>query len=276
MKAAENFYVSNEDYKVLDDELIVKYDSTTVSELWNRAENLRLDLTEAYEKSPRGIRKSLAKILPYLALYKTLLEDDSSDAYTLIAEQSKMNAIRDRKFYVQQAEKNPRNVIKLLAKTLKSEYSEKFGFTIIADEKEKENLRVRIVENPYEAACAENGCPELARIFYDRISYLFANLPGLHFKIELESELESERSSESKSEAEDENLPESDENEDETEDENQWEGEDDDVNEDDAENEDEIIDESEMDDDESAGEDANQAEAPKSSKITLSLSVRPA
>lgn len=254
MRAAENFYTPNENFKVLDDELIVKYDSRTVAEIWSRAEKKRLSLDEAYEKYPRGIRKSLSKIIPYMALYKTLLDDDPSDAYELIAEQSKMNAIRDRKSYVQLAEKNPGNVVKMITKTLRAEYGEKFGYKIIAEEKEKKNIRVRIVENPVEPFCSENGCPELARIFYDRISYLLSNLPGLLFKIGLEKsnvgdepEPESESESEDVPESESENLPES-------------------------ESEDEFEDNSEPVDEPDA---ESQAEIPKSSTITLSLSVRP-
>ncbi len=184
MKSAANFYISNEDFKVLDDELIVKYDSTTVAGLWDRAENLRADLTDSCERFPKHIRKSLAKIIPYMAVYKTLLDDDPSDAYELVAEQSKMNAIRDREYYVQQAEKNPRNVIKILAKTIKSDYNEKLGFEISSEEITKDSFHIVVTENPYEAFCAENGCPELARIFYDRINYLLANLPGLIFKMD--------------------------------------------------------------------------------------------
>ena len=258
MRAAENFYTPNENFKVLDDELIVKYDSRTVAEIWSRAEKMRLSLDEAYGKYPRGIRKSLSKIIPYMALYKTLLDDDPSDAYELIAEQSKMNAIRDRKSYVQLAEKNPGNVVKMIIKTLRSEYGEKFGYKIIAEEKEKKNIRVRIVENPVESFCSENGCPELARIFYDRISYLLSNLPGLLFKIGLEkssvgdeSEPESESESEDVPESESENLPES-------------------------ESEDEFEDNSEpMDESVNEPDAESQTEIPKSSTVILSLSVRP-
>lgn len=259
MKSAANFYISNEDFKVLDDELIVKYDSTTVAELWERAEKLRADLTASCERLPKHVRKALAKIVPYMAVYKTLLDDDPSDAYELVAEQSKMNAIRDREYYVQQAEKNPRNLIKLLAKTIRGEYNEKFGFGIGSEEITKDSLHIIVTENPYEPFCSENGCPELARIFYDRISYLLANLPGLLFKIGLEKssvgdepEPESESESEDVPESESENLPES-ESEDEFED--------------DSEHMDESVDEPDAE---------SQIEIPKSSTITLSLSVRPA
>lgn len=261
MRAAENFYTPNENFKVLDDELIVKYDSRTVAEIWSRAEKKRLSLDEAYEKYPRGIRKSLSKIIPYMALYKTLLDDDPSDAYELIAEQSKMNAIRDRKSYVQLAEKNPGNVVKMITKTLRSEYGEKFGYKIIAEEKEKKNIRVRIVENPVEPFCSENGCPELARIFYDRISYLLSNLPGLLFKIGLEkSNVGDEPEPESESESESENVPES-------ESENLPESESEDEFEDNSEPMDESVDEPDAE---------SQTEIPKSSTVILSLSVRPA
>lgn len=182
MKKGADFFKDNEDFKTLNDELIVRYDSYTVDGIWAQAnENLEA-LEEKYKKTHRNLRPHLDIILPFIAIYKVLMDVCPSDAMELVAEQSKMNAIRERKTIVELCNKKPQQFFKECKSMTKKDFTEKALFNCSVTEESKTSITFEITENAYLIICTGNGCPELARIFNDRFTYLYSHLPEVKFK----------------------------------------------------------------------------------------------
>ena len=182
MKKDGNFFIDNDDFKTLNDELIVRYDSYTVDGIWAQADENLSALEEKYRKTHRNLRPHLDIILPFIAIYKVLLNVCPSDAMELVAEQSKMNAIRERKAIVELCNRKPQQFLKECRSMTKKDFSEKALFSCSVTEETKTSFTFEITENAYLIICTGNGCPELAQIFNDRFTYLYSHLPEIKFK----------------------------------------------------------------------------------------------
>ncbi len=182
MKKGVDFFRENNDFKTLNDELVVRYDSYTVDEIWNAANEQLYALEEKYRKTHKNLRPHLDIILPFIAIYKVLLEVCPDDAMTLVAEQSKMNAIRERKAIVELCNKKPQQFFKECKSMAKKDFSDKALFNCSVTEESKNTFTFEITENAYLIICTGNGCPELAQIFNDRFTYLYSHLPEVKFK----------------------------------------------------------------------------------------------
>ena len=182
MKKGENFFEGNDDFRTLNDELVVRYDSYTVDGIWAQANDNLLELEEKYKKTNRNLRPHLDIILPFIAIYKVLLDVCPPDAMDLVAEQSKMNAIRERKAIVELCNKKPQTFLKECKSMTKKDFSEKALFNCSITEESKTSFTFEITENAYLIICTGNGCPELAQIFNDRFTYLYSHLPEVKFK----------------------------------------------------------------------------------------------
>ena len=182
MKKDENFFKDNADFSTLNDELVVRYDSYTVDGIWAQANENLSALEEKYRKTHRSLRAHLDIILPFIAIYKVLLDVCPSDAMELVAEQSKMNAIRERKAIVELCSKKPQQFLKECKSMPKKDFSEKALFNCSVTEETKTSFTFEITENAYLIICTGNGCPELAQIFNYRFTYLYSHLPEVKFK----------------------------------------------------------------------------------------------
>ena len=182
MKKGEDFFKDNADFKTLNDELIVRYDSYTVDGIWAQANENLMALEEKYKKTSKNLRPHLDIILPFIAIYKVLTDVCPDDAMTLVAEQSKMNAIRQRKAIVELCTKKPQAFFKECKSMTKKDFSEKALFNCSVTEETKTSFTFEITENAYLIICTGNGCPELAQIFNDRFTYLYSHLPEIKFK----------------------------------------------------------------------------------------------
>ena len=100
----------------------------------------------------------------------------------MVAEQSKMNAIRERKAIVELCNKKPQTFLKECKSMTKKDFSEKALFNCSITEESKTSFTFEITENAYLIICTGNGCPELAQIFNDRFTYLYSHLPEVKFK----------------------------------------------------------------------------------------------
>lgn len=182
MKKGVNFFMDNGDFKTLNDELVVRYDSYTVEEIWEKANSNLQQLEEKYKKTHKSLRPHLDIILPFISIYMVLLEACPENAMELVAEQSKMNAIRERKAIVDLCNKKPQQFFKECKSMAKKDFSDKALFNCTVTEESKNSFTFEITENAYLIICTGNGCPELAQIFNDRFTYLYSHLPGVAFK----------------------------------------------------------------------------------------------
>lgn len=182
MKKTGDFFKDNADFKTLNDELVIRYDSYTVDDIWTSANETLDALEEKYKKTHRSLRPHLDIMLPFIAIYRVLLEVCPESALELVAEQSKMNAIRERKAIVDLCNKKPQQFFKDCKNMAKKDFTDKAMFNCNITEDSKNSLTFEITENAYLIVCTGNGCPELAQIFNDRFTYLYSHLPEVKFK----------------------------------------------------------------------------------------------
>ncbi|MBO4321206.1 MAG: L-2-amino-thiazoline-4-carboxylic acid hydrolase [Treponema sp.] len=182
MKKGTDFFTDNEEFNTLNNELTVKYDSITVSEIWKKIAACYDDIWAQYSGVNDALKKHLKYMIPYIAVYKVLYEDDRNDALELVIEQAKMNAIEKRKFYEGYSTRFPGLFIKKCRKMAKGFYAEKAGFEVELEETPPNECKFVIKKSPYLSICTENSCTELVKIFSDNDLYYFANLPKIAFK----------------------------------------------------------------------------------------------
>lgn len=182
MKKGTDFFNENEEFKTLNDELTVKYDSLTVADIWSKIASCYDDTWAQYSGVNDALKKHLKYMIPYIAVYKVLFEDDRNDALELVAEQAKMNAIEKRKDNEAYSSRFPGLFIKKCRKLPKSFYTEKAGFEVVELESPSDECSFVIKKCPYNVICTENGCPELVKVFSDNDLFLYANLPNISFK----------------------------------------------------------------------------------------------
>ena len=182
MKKGTDFFTENEEFKTLNNELTVKYDSITVGNIWNKIAACYDDTWAQYSGVNDALKKHLKYMIPYIAVYKVLYEDDRNDALELVVEQAKMNAIEKRKFYEGYSNRFPGLFIKNCRKLPKTFFTEKAGFETEVIEGPSTECSFVVKKCPYLAICTENGCPELVKIFSDNDKDSYANRPKIAFK----------------------------------------------------------------------------------------------
>ena len=179
--AGTDFFDGNEDFKTLNDELIVKYDSATVESLWKKISQTRENLLAHYAGEKKNVRAVLERLIPYVACYLVLRDDNPDDAMELVAEQSKANAVRKRRWFEAYAKKHPKLYNWKFRGDAKNWFDTQAGFSLAFKGSEKNECAFEVSGGPYGDLCRDADCPELEEVFLAFDRFAFQGLPDVKF-----------------------------------------------------------------------------------------------
>lgn len=179
MKKA-SFYMKHNQFRHVYDQLMIKYDSKTVSSLLETADAERTALLERYKNQPAVKKMHSTQALSYIAVYRVLKNDAPDDALDIVAEQSKANAQERRKTMLTLS-KWPHFFVFMTSLVSKLLFGAAGGFVQKRYKTPRGECRFDIEACPYAALCAENGCEELCAIFCQADVYTYGLLPNVAF-----------------------------------------------------------------------------------------------
>ena len=184
MKSAKNFYEQSDTYQELKRELIKDYDEKNVKEIFDMA----AEKLDSYRKEYAGIPKGEhvhtdGIIFPRAAMYLSMKEKIGDEAFPIIKELSKKNALKMGETYGKFTK--TKGISKLFLKIYgfmaAHMFGEKNGFQIKFYDTNVSVLKFDITQCPYKKFVNLLNCPEIAELSCDADVYSYGNLKCVEF-----------------------------------------------------------------------------------------------